>query len=99
MYKVRISEQVEFFLRTLPPGPKHAVREAVARLASQKGQIKALENELSGFWRLRVGRYRVIFTYARPMTIDCLFAEERKLVYEVFGELMKEKLQGQQEKE
>ncbi|RRJ97506.1 hypothetical protein Ga0100231_002975 [Opitutaceae bacterium TAV4] len=92
MYKVRISEQVEHFLQTMAPGPKHKLREAIARLGKQQGVVRALENDLAGFWRLRVGRYRVIFCYVEPMTIDCVFAEERKLVYELFSALMREQL-------
>jgi mRNA interferase RelE/StbE len=91
-YKVIISEQVENFLRTLPPVPKHTAREAMAKLAFQQGNITALENELVGYHRLRVGRYRVIFVYAPGMTIDCLFMEGRKLVYEIFAALLKEQI-------
>ena len=91
-YKVTISGQVETYLRTLSPAPKHAVREAIAKLAFQQGDITALENELAGYHRLRVGRYRVIFTHAPGMTIDCLFMESRKLVYEVFAALLKEQI-------
>ena len=92
-YKIIVSEQVEAFLRTLPPVPKHAVREAIGKLAFQQGDITALENDLAGFYRLRVGRYRVVFTYAAGMTIDCVFMENRKFVYEVFAALMKEQLE------
>ena len=52
-----------------------------------------MENDLAGFYRLRVGRYRVIFTHAPGMTIDCLFMESRKFVYEVFAALLKEQVE------
>jgi mRNA interferase RelE/StbE len=93
MYKVRISEQVERFLQSLAPTPKLRLREAMGQLARHKGDIKALENDLSGFSRLKVGRYRVVFCYAEPSTIDCVFAEERKLVYEVFAALLREQFE------
>lgn len=93
MYNVNVSDQVEAFLRRMPPTPKHRLREAIGRLAGEKGDIKALENDLSGFYRLKVGRYRIVFCYAEPKTIDCIFAEERKLVYEVFSALLREQLE------
>ena len=92
MYKVRISEQVESFLATLPPEPKHQLKTALAKLEHEQGNITALENELAGFSRLRVGRYRVVFCYVEPHTIDCIFAEDRKLVYALFGALIREHL-------
>jgi mRNA interferase RelE/StbE len=97
LYKIHVSPQVEEFVRSFAPAPKHAVRDAIARLDKQQGDIRSLENDLAGFSRLRVGRYRVIFTHAPEMTIDCLFAEERKLVYEIFGALLREQLEGKQD--
>jgi mRNA interferase RelE/StbE len=94
MYKVRSSSQVDAFLQTLPPASKHKVRLAIGGLASGKGAVISLEENLAGFHRLKVGRYRVIFCYVEPMTIDCIFAEERKLVYEVFSALLRENLDG-----
>ena len=92
MHKVRTSPQVDSFLQTLPPDAKHKLRQAIGNLAYGKGALRSLENELSGFSRLKLGRYRVVFCYVKPMTIDCVFAEERKLVYEVFAALLKENL-------
>ncbi len=92
MYKVCISTQVEAFLRTLAPTPKQRVRAAIAALSTQRGDFKALENELIGFHRLKVGRHRIVFCYVEGKTIDCIFAEERKLVYEVFAALLRENL-------
>jgi mRNA interferase RelE/StbE len=92
MYKVRTSSQVDAFLQTLPPTSKHKVRVAIGALGKGGGSVIALEDNLAGFHRLKVGRYRVILCYVKPMTIDCIFAEERKLVYEVFSALLRENL-------
>ena len=94
MYKVCISEQVEGFLAGMAPTPKLRLRAALAKLANEKGDIIALENELAGFSRLTVGRYRVVFRYVEPHTIDCIFVEERKLVYEIFAALLSEKFEA-----
>jgi len=57
-------------------------------LGEEKGDIQALEAELSDFQRLRVGRYRVIFRYRTVRgrrCIRCAFAEARSIVYQAFS--------------
>jgi mRNA interferase RelE/StbE len=93
MYSVRFSPQLQAFVHTLAPTPRRALRTALGRLAQERGDLKALEGELAGYWRLSVGRYRVIFCYIAPHTIDCIFAEERQLVYEAFSALLRERLE------
>ncbi len=93
MARVRISAQVEAFLGRLPPEPRKKLRAALVALGKSAGDIKPLENELAGFHRLRVGRYRVVFCYAAPDTVDCVYAEERRIVYEVFAALLRERLE------
>ena len=85
---------MERFLGSLAPTPKLRRRAALAKLANEKGDILALENELVGFSRLKGGRYRVVFRYVEPSTIDCIFVEERKLVYEIFAALLNEKMES-----
>jgi len=88
--KVEISSQVLAFVRTLAPDPRRQVRDALRRLGTGRGDIRALEGELAGFQRLRIARYRVIFHYvARPggTTIRCEFAEERSIVYQLYAEM------------
>ena len=57
-----------------------------------KADILPLEENLAGFWRLRVGRFRIVFDYESSTTIRCLFIEERRLVYKVFAAMLKERL-------
>ena len=90
MYKGNTSEQVDAFLVRLAPTPRLRLREAMGKLRTEGGDIRVLEGDLSGFYRLKRGRYRVIFCYAEPRTIGCIFAEERKLVYEIFSALLRE---------
>lgn len=87
MIKVLVQEEVLDFLRRLPPQPKHAVKTAIKALARETGDIKALTDELDGFYRLRVAGYRVIFEYQvvrGNRQIVCIHAGPRKLVYEIF---------------
>jgi len=41
---------------------------------------------------VRVGPYRVIVAYRSPRAIECVFAERRGIVYEVFADVMIERL-------
>ena len=93
MMTVEVSGQVRDFIRCQAPDPRHKLRQAIRRLALERGDIRALEGPLKGFHRLRVGAYRIVFAYAleagNPMVIRCLFAETRDIVYSVFSERLK----------
>ncbi|MFM7373698.1 MAG: type II toxin-antitoxin system RelE family toxin [Chthoniobacterales bacterium] len=87
MIEVRVREEVMDFLRKLPPEPRHAVRQAIKDLRHERGDIRALTDDLDGFCRLRVGSYRVIFEYEMiqgKQTATCVFAGARRWVYEAF---------------
>jgi mRNA interferase RelE/StbE len=81
---VRPSTQVIEYASRLAPEPRRAVKHALAELREERGDIRALEAKLSGYYRLRVGRHRIIFNYAADGAIEAIFIEERRLVYEVF---------------
>lgn len=88
--KVEVSSQVLAFVRTLAPQPRRQVRDALRRLGAGRGDIRALEGELAGFYRLRIARYRVVFHYvARPVgtVLRCEFAEDRSIVYQLYAEM------------
>jgi len=80
---VEISEQVRAFVATLHPQHRRAIKKALKDLAAGRGDITPLEEELAGFHRLRVDRYRIVFRYASDRTIRCFFIEQRRLVYDL----------------
>jgi len=87
MIYVRVREEVMDFLRKLPPEPRHTLRQAIKGLRQERGDIRALTDDLQGFCRLRVGSYRVIFEYEMiggKQTATCVFAGARRWVYEAF---------------
>lgn len=63
---------------------RRSFKRAVLGLAQEKGDIKALGDKLSGYYRLKVARYRIVFRYTPGRIIECVYAEERKLIYEIF---------------
>jgi mRNA interferase RelE/StbE len=68
---------------------------SLKNLEEEEGDIRALEGELEGFYRLRVLRYRIIFSYhvrSENRIITCADAAPRDLVYEVFAQRVRELL-------
>jgi mRNA interferase RelE/StbE len=88
---IKPSAQVAAFLRSLPPEPRRQLRLAIRSLARGRGDVKALEGDLAGYWRLRVGSSRVIL-WQSATVIECVFAERRSIIYEVFAEELRKKL-------
>ena len=91
--QVKVEEQVENYVKALAPEPRRGLTRAIKRLADNQGNIKQLEGKLEGFSRLRVAGHRVIF-YERSergkRVVDCVFAEKRAIVYELFIRLVSE---------
>jgi mRNA-degrading endonuclease RelE of RelBE toxin-antitoxin system len=88
---IKLSVQVAEFLRSLTPEPRRRLRLAIRSLAQGRGDIKALEGDLGGYCRLRVGSYRVIF-WQGATVIECVYAERRSIIYEIFAEELRRKL-------
>ena len=94
--KVEIEQQVLDFVGSLAPDPRRLIRNALRSLAQEKGDIRALESELEGFYRLRIDRYRSIFSYrraGRSQAIRSIYARHRSLIYEVFAQEFHDLLQ------
>ena len=81
--KVLVSEQIVARLRTLHPDHRKEVRTALRELAKGRGDVKELAGTLAGFYRLRIGRYRIVYRY-RDKHIEAIFLEQRSIVYELF---------------
>jgi mRNA-degrading endonuclease RelE of RelBE toxin-antitoxin system len=97
MTRVNVALQVEEFVRSLAPEPRRRLRLAIRALANDAGDIKRLEGCLEGYSRLRVAGYRVIFAERAAKgarVIDCVWAEKRSVVYELFIRLLSEGLAG-----
>jgi mRNA-degrading endonuclease RelE of RelBE toxin-antitoxin system len=93
--KVELSEQVVRFVARRAPEPRRMLREALRALAQERGDIRALEGPLKDYHRLRIGGYRIIFAYRitrKRRAIQCVYADRRSAVYEMFSELLKRHL-------
>ena len=95
MTKVRVSGQVEGFVKSLAPEPRRALRAGTKSLAPGQGDIKHLEGDLAGWSRLRVQTYRVVFkeTWQNGQRlVDCVYANRRSVVYDLFKEILRSQL-------
>jgi mRNA-degrading endonuclease RelE of RelBE toxin-antitoxin system len=91
--KIRIEAQVEAFVKSLAPDPRRRLRLAIRGLADGRGDTKSLEGNRAEYCRSSVTGYRVIFKERSERggrVIDCVFAERRALVYEIFTRLLTE---------
>ena len=82
--KVLIDPQVAAYAAKLHPEHRRAIKAALKDLAYGRGDIKALKDSLEGFFRLRVGGYRIVYRTDDAGVIQCLFLEDRSAVYETF---------------
>jgi len=82
--KISASDQVKNWLAALPPQSKTRVRQALRGLEKGRGDIRALQKELSGWCRLRVDGLRIIYKTMPGQIILLEYADTRDVVYENF---------------
>jgi mRNA-degrading endonuclease RelE of RelBE toxin-antitoxin system len=90
--RVELDPQVAGFVRALAPEPRQRLRHALRGLEQEKGDLKQLDADLAGYARLRVGSYRVVvrfYAQGGQRVARCVFAEQRPVVYELFGEILR----------
>lgn len=64
MYRLVIDDEARKALKRLPGHIRQRIARAVDALKQnpRPADAKALEDELTGYWRLRIDNYRVIYT-------------------------------------
>ena len=90
--RVELDPQVADFVRSLAPEPRRRLREGLRKLEEEKGDLRQLEADLTGYARLRVGSYRVIIRFyatRAERVARCVYAERRAVVYELFSEILR----------
>ena len=79
-YKIVIEKRAEKLIRKQPPPQQKRILTAVCRLPDS-GDIKPMEGR-SGFYRLRVGDYRILYTVQEEIiTVRVTDAGNRGDVY------------------
>jgi mRNA interferase RelE/StbE len=91
-YRVVIRTAAARVIRHLPPGLKRAVRGASDSLSRNPSLGEPLHGELTGRFKLRVRRYRIIYRLDRAKRIlNVLAVGHRRSVYEEFAEAARSK--------
>ena len=88
--RISASEPVRPWLQGLPPGTKRRVRRELKALACRRAEgldLKPLRGELEGFYRLRVGDYRIVYHLERGPIVRLDYADLRDVVYDLFRQL------------
>ena len=82
---MKFSDQFGDGLKALHPGVRRDIRRALDEVnAGKKRDVAALTGELTGFWRLRVGKHRIVFRYDEVGQLMAEFLGPRSTVYRSF---------------
>ena len=82
---MKFSDQVITALRELHPGVRRDIRRALDAVNEGKRRdVRALSEPLTGFWRLRVGKYRVVFRRDARGELIAEYLAPRESVYQSF---------------
>lgn len=82
-YRLEIPPEVAEVIRHLAPELKRSVREALRSLSQKKTAGEPLRRELSGLWKYRVRRYRVVYAIeGRRRVLRILAVGPRVEIYE-----------------
>jgi mRNA interferase RelE/StbE len=87
VYRPVIPPHVAEIVRHLPPELKRGIKEALRSLSSDPFAGVPLVGELTGLWRIKVRRFRIIYEPDRRTRVIRIFAiGHRRQVYEEIAE-------------
>jgi mRNA interferase RelE/StbE len=83
LFRYDIPPEIADIIRALFPDLKRSVRAAMDEIAANPECGQQLAGELSGYWKYRVRRFRIIYSVDRPKrTIRIVAIGHRRAVYE-----------------
>ena len=78
-------------IRHLPPEIKRAVKAALLQLLADPASGETLHGELTGLWKYRVRRYRVVYKVDRKArSVEIVAVGQRRSIYEEVVELIRQ---------
>ena len=95
---ISASEPVRLWLQGLPPETRQRVRRDLKALAGGRDgtlDLKPLRGELEGFYRLRIGDYRLVYHLEPGPMVRLDYADVRDVVYDAFRQLRAIRESGQ----
>jgi mRNA interferase RelE/StbE len=91
VYRPDIPPHVAEVIRHLPPDIKRSVKQALRSLSADLLSGVPLMRELSGLWKYKVRRFRIIYELDRKARIIRIYAAgHRREVYEKLAAQMRE---------
>ena len=89
LYELIYSRTSRDQIRTLHPQVKSLVKSYIVQLKENPYEGKALERELSGFYSLRLKRFRVIYRIDHQNHMVRIYhVGHRRNIYELFSEMV-----------
>lgn len=90
-FRPAIPPQVAEAVRHLSPDIKRAIRSAIHALCANPLAGEALHDELRGYWKYRVRRFRIVYAIDRPRrTLKIVAIGHRRAIYEEVAELIRQ---------
>jgi mRNA-degrading endonuclease RelE of RelBE toxin-antitoxin system len=89
--RVTIEPQPRAFIRRQPPATRQQLREVIHAIERGKIFPEPLDEELEGFYKLRVEDCRLILMHesgGKAPLFKVVFAERRSVVYELFRQII-----------
>jgi mRNA-degrading endonuclease RelE of RelBE toxin-antitoxin system len=90
VYRLIIPRHVAEIVRHLTPDLKRSVKHALRSVSADPFAGVPLVGELTGLWRIRVRRFRIIYEPDRKARVNRIFAlGQRREVYEAVAEQLR----------
>jgi mRNA-degrading endonuclease RelE of RelBE toxin-antitoxin system len=89
--RVTVEPQPREFIRRQPPATRRRLRDALHAIERGQCQPEPLEDELDGFYKVKVDSFRIIVQAAGDLAgpfLRVVFIERRKVVYELFSQIL-----------
>ena len=91
VYRPLIPPDVAKLVRHLPPQLKRDVRQALRSLSIDPFSGLPLVGELTGLWRIRIRRFRIVYEPDRKARVIRIFAiGHRRQIYEAIVEQLRQ---------
>ena len=90
VYRPDIPPHVAEIVRHLPPDVKRSIKQALRSLSADPFAGAHLIRELSGLWRFKVRRFRIVYELDRKARVIRIFAVgHRREVYEELADRLR----------
>jgi mRNA interferase RelE/StbE len=87
-YRLKVSDDIVTFIRTLHPKIKKKIRSALKLIITEPYSGKSLQNDLKGLMSFKVSRFRIIYKISSDNVIELVAVGHRSIIYEEIYKLI-----------